>query len=83
MPQCTLPKDILFEMEMEQVLPFNQSVQTGPLPQKLSNESQTIKCNREMAAWCRLKAKDEGDAEKKRKYLDSAKLIETVLGISN
>ena len=79
MRQCLLPKDVLFDMEMEGVLPFGQTVQNVPRLQKLENEAQMVKCTREMAEWCRQKARSENDQAQAKRLLNAGATIDKAL----
>jgi hypothetical protein len=78
MARCTLPKDILWDMQIAGVLPFNVVI-AGRL-----DKIQVVECTAEMAAWCRQESsRQEGDPEKTAVLTDAAEAIERALGTAS
>lgn len=72
MVQCSLPKEILWDMQRTGVLPFGVVV-AG----RLDNSMQLVECTSEMAAWCRQEARrQQGDPEKAQALLAAAETID-------
>ena len=73
MPQCSLPKELLWDMHMAGVLPFHVIV-AG----RLDNSTQLVECTPEMAVWCRQEAhRQQEDSEKAQALLAAAKIIDS------
>jgi hypothetical protein len=73
MLQCSLPKEILWDMQMAGALPFHVIV-AG----RLDNSTQLVECTPEMALWCRQEAnRQRANPEKAQALLAAAKIIDS------